>query len=66
LSLVAWSLPTVYLVLGTMIVGFVIWRWRARPGHAALQAQAVGGAPVGVTSDQLEQMRRRIAHETED
>jgi cytochrome c-type biogenesis protein CcmH/NrfF len=66
LSLVAWSLPTVYLVLGTMIVGFVIWRWRARPGHAALQPHAAGGAPITVASEQLEQMRRRIAHDTED
>src|SRR3981081_2573963 len=28
LSLVAWSLPTVYLLLGTLLVIFVIWRWR--------------------------------------
>ena len=30
LSLVAWSLPSVYLLLGTGIVIFVIFRWRAR------------------------------------
>src|ERR1700690_458355 len=31
LSLVAWSLPSIYLLLGTGIVIFVIFRWRARP-----------------------------------
>src|SRR5262249_19949208 len=28
LSLVAWILPSLYLVLGTIVVIFVIWRWR--------------------------------------
>src|SRR3981081_3891840 len=28
LSLVAWSLPSIYLLLGTVLVVFVIWRWR--------------------------------------
>src|ERR1700740_644596 len=30
LSLVAWMLPSIYLVLGTLVVIFVIWRWRSR------------------------------------
>src|SRR6202051_4261404 len=42
LSLVAWSLPTVYLLLGTLLVIFVIWRWRSR---ALARAATVGGAP---------------------
>jgi cytochrome c-type biogenesis protein CcmH/NrfF len=65
LSLVAWSLPTVYLILGTAIVGLVIWRWRARPA-SALQASAAGGGVVGVSPEQLERVRRRIERETED
>src|ERR1700744_98620 len=30
LSLVAWILPSIYLVIGTVVVIFVISRWRAR------------------------------------
>jgi len=62
LSLVAWTLPTVYLVLGTAVVVLVIWRWRARPG---LQP-SVAGAPSGVSSTELDEIRQRIARETED
>ena len=62
LSLVAWSLPTVYLLLGTLLVIFVIWRWRARALHPAV---AVSGAP-GISSSELENARRRVAQETED
>jgi len=62
LSLVAWSLPSIYLLLGTLIVIFVIWRWRSR----AMQAAAtVGGAP-GISAQDLERARRRVAQETED
>jgi cytochrome c-type biogenesis protein CcmH/NrfF len=62
ISLVAWTLPTVYLIVGTVLVLLVIWRWRARP-H--LQAAGVN-APVGMSADRLEDVRRRVARETED
>jgi cytochrome c-type biogenesis protein CcmH len=62
LSLVAWSLPSIYLVLGTAIVIFVIFRWRARPA----QQIAAAGVPTGISQDELERARQRVARETED
>ena len=62
LSLVAWSLPSVYLLLGTLLVIFVIWRWRSR---ATPPAVGTGRAP-GISSQDLERARRRVAQETED
>jgi cytochrome c-type biogenesis protein CcmH/NrfF len=62
LSLVAWSLPSVYLVLGTAIVIFVIFRWRARPAPQV----AAAGVPSGISQDELERARQRVARETED
>jgi len=63
LSLVAWSLPTVYLLLGTLLVIFVIWRWRSR---ALLRPAFVAGRQSGVSAQDLERARRRVAQETED
>jgi cytochrome c-type biogenesis protein CcmH len=62
LSLVAWSLPSVYLVVGTVIVIFVILRWRAR----SASRPAVAGVPLAISSDDLERARRQVARETED
>jgi cytochrome c-type biogenesis protein CcmH len=62
LSLVAWSLPTIYLLVGTVLVIFVIWRWRARAGLRP----AAAGAPAGITPENLERARQRIARDTED
>ena len=62
LSLVAWSLPSIYLLLGTGLVVFVIWRWRSR---ATLTPASVGRAP-GISAQDLERARRRVAQETED
>jgi cytochrome c-type biogenesis protein CcmH len=62
LSLVAWSLPSIYLLLGTLLVMFVIWRWRTR---AMVPSATVGGAP-GISAKDLESARRRVAQETED
>jgi cytochrome c-type biogenesis protein CcmH/NrfF len=62
LSLVAWSLPTIYLLVGTVLVIFVIWRWRARAGLRP----AAAGAPTGITPENLERARQRIAQDTED
>jgi cytochrome c-type biogenesis protein CcmH len=62
LSLVAWTLPSVYLALGTLLVIMVIWRWRSR---AMPPAAIVGGAP-GISPLDLEKARRRVARDTED
>jgi cytochrome c-type biogenesis protein CcmH len=58
-SLVAWSLPSIYLLSGTILVVFVISRWRKRPGPPA------GSAP-GVPAELLERARAQAARETED
>jgi cytochrome c-type biogenesis protein CcmH len=62
LSLVAWSLPGIYLFIGTALVLFVISRWRARPARQAASA----GAPSGISVDDLERARRRVTQDTED
>jgi cytochrome c-type biogenesis protein CcmH len=62
LSLVAWSLPTIYLVAGTMLVIVIAMRWRAKSGVRDAYATPAPAIPP----DSLEQVRRRIAHETED
>ena len=63
LSLLAWSLPTIYLLLGTLVVIFVIWRWRSRP---AVPPVALAGGAAGISAPDLERARRRVAQETED
>ena len=66
LSLVAWMLPSIYLVLGTVVVIFVISRWRARV-HDGLTPAGAGGSPhPGISSAELERARQRVARETED
>jgi len=62
-SLVAWTLPTIYLVLGTVLVIFVIARWRKRP--AAVDAGS-GSAASHVSPELLERAREQAARETED
>jgi cytochrome c-type biogenesis protein CcmH len=68
LSLVAWMLPSIYLVLGTVIVIFVISRWRGRAhsDFAAAGAGAVPGRASGISAAELERARQRVARETED
>jgi cytochrome c-type biogenesis protein CcmH len=61
-SLVAWSLPGIYLFLGTLLVVTVISRWRKQPvlaGAVAIQAS-------GISADLLERGRARAARETQD
>jgi len=58
--LVAWVLPSVYLLSGTLLVIFIISRWRSR-----LLTPAAAG-PSGVTPEELERARRRVARDTED
>lgn len=62
LSLVAWGLPSFYLLAGTVLVVFIVFRWRARSG---LHPSAAG-VPAGITPDNLERARQRVARETED
>jgi cytochrome c-type biogenesis protein CcmH len=60
LSLVAWVLPSIYLLGGTLLVLFIISRWRSR-----LLTPAAAG-PSGITPEDLERARQRVARETED
>ena len=64
LSLVAWSLPSFYLLVGTIVVILVISRWRARA--TAPVAAAAGVPSSGISPDDLERARQQVAHETED
>jgi cytochrome c-type biogenesis protein CcmH len=61
-SLVAWSMPAVYLAIGLVLVLFVISRWRKRPVHAP----AVSANHIGISSELLEKARARAARETQD
>jgi cytochrome c-type biogenesis protein CcmH len=63
LSLVAWVLPSVYLLGGTLLVVFIISRWRSR---IHLETAAASGGPSGISAEELERARRRVARETED
>jgi cytochrome c-type biogenesis protein CcmH len=62
LSLVAWVLPSVYLLLGTLLVVFIISRWRARVHSETVLASGVSG----ISRTDLERARQRVARETED
>jgi cytochrome c-type biogenesis protein CcmH len=62
LSLVAWILPSIYLLLGTLLVVFIISRWRARV-HGE---PAVASGLAGISPADLERARQRVARETED
>jgi cytochrome c-type biogenesis protein CcmH len=59
-SLVAWSMPAVYLAIGLVLVLFVISRWRKRPVHAPVSAGP------GISSELIERARARAARETQD
>jgi cytochrome c-type biogenesis protein CcmH/NrfF len=61
---VAWAMPVVYLLVGGILVIFVIGRWRKRPARAMQTAGA--SAAAGISPEQLEHARRRVAQETED
>jgi cytochrome c-type biogenesis protein CcmH/NrfF len=69
LSLVAWFLPSIYLVVGTIVVIFVISRWRLRVHHGLTPAAVGGASPAGhpaISAAELERARQRVARETED
>lgn len=65
LSLVAWAMPTVYLVLGAVLVIFVIARWRK---VAVSSTSATGAAvrPSHISQERLDRARSQAARETED
>src|ERR1700753_2222573 len=68
LSLVAWMLPSIYLVIGTVLVIFVISRWRSKVhgDFAAAGAGSSAGGARGISAAELERARQRVARETED
>jgi len=62
-SLVAWVMPTAYLVLGALLVIFVISRW-LKKNPAEVRA---GSAPAKAVSPELLERARRLAEqETEE
>jgi cytochrome c-type biogenesis protein CcmH len=61
-SLVAWSLPSIYLLSGTILVVFVISRWRKH----SLEHVAAGENAPKVSAELLERARAQAARETED
>ena len=61
-SRVAWAMPTVYLLVGTLLVVFVISRWRKQP----MARVASTGPAAGISPDLLERARARAAQDTED
>lgn len=62
-SLVAWVMPTAYLVLGTLVVIFVISRWVKKNTSEA----RTSSAPVkAIPPELLERARKLAAQETEE
>lgn len=70
LSLVAWMLPSIYLVIGTIVVIFVISRWRNKVhgdfAVAGANSSTTTGNPPRISAAELERARQRVARETED
>ena len=62
-SLVAWAMPTVYLLLGALLVIFVISRWLKRP---EAESASGGPPPKPISPEFLERARAQAARETED
>jgi cytochrome c-type biogenesis protein CcmH/NrfF len=61
-SLVAWLMPSFYLLLGTVLVVFVITRWRKKIPVAAMAS----GDASGISPELLARARAQAAKETED
>jgi cytochrome c-type biogenesis protein CcmH/NrfF len=64
LSLVAWVMPSVYLLLGTGLVIFVISRWRQR-NIALLSVHGASGA-ASVSPELLARARAQSAEDAKD
>jgi cytochrome c-type biogenesis protein CcmH/NrfF len=62
-SLVAWSMPAVYLGIGLVLVIFVISRWRKRPTPVASSSS---GIRSGIPRELLEKARAQASRETQD
>jgi cytochrome c-type biogenesis protein CcmH len=61
-SLIAWTLPSIYLLFGTLLVVFVISSWRKRPAPQSAAQNNV----AGISPELLERARLRAARETQD
>jgi len=61
-SLVAWSMPVVYLAIGLVLVLFVISRWRKRPAHVVTDV----AQRSGISRESLERARAQAVRETQD
>ena len=62
-SLVAWAMPTVYLVLGTLVVIFVISRWVKKNSAETVPSST----PASTVSPELLERARKLAErETEE
>jgi cytochrome c-type biogenesis protein CcmH len=61
-SLIAWSMPAVYFILGAVLVVFVIRKWRARPATASLGGPRTGG----YAQDAFDRARAQADRETDD
>lgn len=59
-SLVAWALPSIYLILGTGLVVLVISKWRKRPATAA------GPSAPEISPELLARAREQASRETQD
>jgi cytochrome c-type biogenesis protein CcmH len=64
LSLVAWTLPSIYLLAGTILVIFVISRWRKR--NVSLAAVPGMRATGAISPELLARARAQAARDTED
>jgi len=66
LSLVAWLMPSVYLLLGTLLVIFVIFRWRQRNISLASSGAGAAGSTAGVSPELLARARAQSAEDSQD
>jgi cytochrome c-type biogenesis protein CcmH len=64
LSLVAWTLPGIYLLAGTILVILVISRWRKR--NVSLAASPGMPASGAISAELLARARAQAARDTED
>jgi cytochrome c-type biogenesis protein CcmH/NrfF len=64
LSLIAWTLPSIYLLTGTVLVIFVIVRWRKR--NVSLAAAPGTSATSAVSAELLARARAQAARDTQD
>ena len=62
-SLVAWVMPTAYLVVGALVVVFVISRWLKKSGS---EVPASSAAASAVSPELLERARKLAEQETQE